>query len=395
MQTSAERRVELDWIRIGAFGLLILYHVGMYYTTWDWHVKSPWRSRALDVVMLWSNPWRLGLLFLVAGAATRFMSERYAPARLARSRSARLLLPLLFGMLVIVPPQSYLEVVEKLGYADGFAAFYARYLAADGSFCPAQRCIILPTWNHLWFVAYLWAYTMLAAAALAARPGLIGGAERILARLLAGPGLFLAPVATLAAARLVLHPVFGSTHALIDDWYNHAVFLPLLALGFLLARDARFWARVEAARWMALGLALASYAAIAASYGAFGTSSPAHGAMHAVMRVVYGVDQWAWIVAILGFGRRFLSEADGPARRYLTDAIFPCYIVHQTVVIVLAHHLEPYALPVAAEVAINLAATIAAGFAAYEIARRLSPMRPWFGLKPALGNSGPAYGGAS
>jgi glucans biosynthesis protein C len=30
-----ERRYDLDWERICAFMLLIVYHVGMYYVTWD------------------------------------------------------------------------------------------------------------------------------------------------------------------------------------------------------------------------------------------------------------------------------------------------------------------------------------------------------------------------
>ena len=42
-----ERRYDLDWIRICAFGVLVLYHVGMYYVTWDWHVNSPHASHAL------------------------------------------------------------------------------------------------------------------------------------------------------------------------------------------------------------------------------------------------------------------------------------------------------------------------------------------------------------
>ena len=39
-----QRRHDLDWVRVCAFGLLVLYHVGMYYVTWDWHVKSPHAS---------------------------------------------------------------------------------------------------------------------------------------------------------------------------------------------------------------------------------------------------------------------------------------------------------------------------------------------------------------
>lgn len=68
-----QRRHDLDWVRILAFGLLVPYHVGMYYVTWDWHVNSPHASHALEPFMLMSSPWRLSLLFLVSGAATAFL----------------------------------------------------------------------------------------------------------------------------------------------------------------------------------------------------------------------------------------------------------------------------------------------------------------------------------
>lgn len=393
MQTAiAERRTDLDWIRIGAFGLLILYHLGMYYATWGWHVKSPVTSRTLDLVMLLANPWRLGLLFLVSGAATRFLTAKLAPGRLARSRSARLLLPLAFGMLVVVPPQSYFEVVEKLGYADGWWAFYRRYLGADQSFCPPGGCIIMPTWNHLWFVAYLWAYTMALAALLRLTPGTVAWGERRLERWLGGPGLLVLPIAVLAGLRITLLPMFGSTHALVDDWYNHAVYLALFTLGYLLARSGAFWEAVERARWPALILALAAYAAIALGYAGFDRANPAPEPLRVLLRAVYAADQWSFMVAILGFGRRWLANADGPLRRYLTDAIFPFYIIHQTAIVMTAHLLKPLALPVAAEAAIILGTTALACLAGYEIARRVGFLRPVFGLRPAPSRAGPAAG---
>ena len=70
VQSFEQRRYDLDWLRIGAFALLILYHVGMYYVTWDWHVKSPDAGAALEPLMLLTSPWRLSLLFLISGAAT-------------------------------------------------------------------------------------------------------------------------------------------------------------------------------------------------------------------------------------------------------------------------------------------------------------------------------------
>ena len=140
---APDRRLDLDWIRIAAFLLLIAYHVGMYYVSWDWHVKSPAASPAIEPLMLLVNPWRLGVLFLVSGAATAFIVAKLAPGALARSRSWRLLVPLVFSMLVIVVPQSYFEVVEKGGYTGSFWEFWGRYLRADRTFCRGADCLVV------------------------------------------------------------------------------------------------------------------------------------------------------------------------------------------------------------------------------------------------------------
>ena len=110
-----ERRIDLDRIRIIAFALLILYHVGMLLVPWDSHVKSVHILPGLEPRMLVVNPWRLSLLFLVSGAATRVMTMKLEPRALFRARAARLLPPVVFGMLAVVPPQSYFRV-ENWGY---------------------------------------------------------------------------------------------------------------------------------------------------------------------------------------------------------------------------------------------------------------------------------------
>ena len=87
--SPAERRVDLDWVRIGAFGLLIFYHVGMLYVSWGLHIKSAHRITALEPLMLVLNPWRLSLLFLVSGVATRFMLRKYRDWRRCCARAPR------------------------------------------------------------------------------------------------------------------------------------------------------------------------------------------------------------------------------------------------------------------------------------------------------------------
>ena len=98
-------------------------------------------------------------------------------------------------------------------------------------------------------------------------------------------------------------------------------------------------------------------------------------ALRRAMRIVYAADQWAFIAAILGFGARHLNHG-GPVLRYLTVGVFPFYIVHQTVIVVVGHHLAQLHLPLAAEAGLLIAATLALCFLAYEVARRSG----WFGL---------------
>jgi hypothetical protein len=358
---TQERRFDLDWLRIGAFGLLILYHTGMFYVTWGWHVKSPRASGALEPLMMLSSPWRLGLLFLVAGAATRFMAARMTPGALARSRFQRLLWPLLFGMFVVVPPQAYLEIVEKIGWSGGFPAFYRLYVTGYDGWCRGDDCLIVPTWNHLWFVAYALVYSLLLAALLALprRLPLLALPDRQLAVLfLLGPWLWL------WAMRVLLFPRFGSTHALVDDWYNHATYLPLFLLGFAIATSARVADLCARLRWPALLAFAIGYAA----------AQLLPDSLIILARGGRELQAWAAIVAAMGFARQHLSHADGPARQWLTRAIFPCYIVHQTIIVVAAHLLARQGLPLALEALLLVAATVAGCLLASVAAARWAPL---------------------
>ena len=187
----------------------------------------------------------MSLLFLVSGVATAYLLERQGVRGFLRRRSVRLLVPLVFGMLVIVPPQSYLEVVEKVQYAGSYGDFLGLYLTAYQGFCRDGDCLILPTWNHLWFVAYLWVYTLLLYLVVCALPRLVPRVREWLEQRFSGAGMLLVPIAYLAAARMLLAVHFPSTHALVDDWYNHAVYVPMFLLGFALAGTRAPWDAIE------------------------------------------------------------------------------------------------------------------------------------------------------
>ena len=384
MSEPDTRRYDLDWLRIAAFGLLVVYHVGMYYVSWDWHVKSPHASPLAEPFMLASSPWRMSLLFLISGVASAFLIAKSGNGFLGQ-RSWRLLLPLIFGMLVVVPPQSYYQVVEQLpgGYHDGYWAFWKRYLAADDQFCREGDCLRVPTWNHLWFVAYLWVYTVLLWVLVRLAPRRSETLGRWLGTQLQGWKLLLLPSAYLALARIGLADRFESTHALAGDWYNHAQYLPVFLLGFLVARETAFWDAMQRLRRPALWLALGSWLCIAGWYSLFqmeGQIGTLPGELWLPQRrLLWGLMQWNAIVAACGYARHW-APGDSPARRYLTEAVFPVYILHQTLIVVLSQQIKPLALPAAAEAPLLIALTLAGCFAGYELVRRIRWLRPLMGL---------------
>jgi len=381
-----DRRYDLDWIRVGAFFLLILYHVGMFYVPWDWHVKSPHPVEELTLAMFLTNPWRLTLLFLVSGAATRFMADKVTVGKLTGARIARLLPPLLFAMFVIVPPQSYYEIVEYVAAHPGapttiYDNFWVRYATASGNWCAGKACLVTPTWNHMWFVAYLLFYSLVLASLLLVWKRLGAHVQAAAETVLRGPGLILWPILFLGLLRATLYPRFGETHALIGDHYVHAVSFSAFLLGFGLAKSDLLRQRLIAARWPALVLAVAGYlgwATYAWIYRADDANPPE--ALRLVMRFVYATDTWCSIAAILGFGAKYLNR-DAPILRYLTLGVFPFYLIHQTLIVVMAHHLAKLNLYQPLEAAILIVLTFAGCFATYELARRIPGVRILFGLK--------------
>jgi hypothetical protein len=389
---SPERRTDLDWVRIIAFGLLIFYHVACFYWSGIPHDQalSPRTVPWLIVPMLALNPWRLLILFIVSGAATRFMADKMTPGALHRTRAARLVPPLLFVTAVIVPPMGFVAARQWSGYHGDFAAFLASYFSIA---CRPAGCSAGFSYGHLWFVAYLYLYTMILIGLLAWVPATLPALQRALERVLRGWGLLVCPAAFLALARIALGGLFPQSYDVIHDWYAHAIFFGGFLFGFSLARSEAIWAAFERMRGPFLAGALATYGIIiasaiavlgadfnwapkAAAQGHAGALSP----LLVFAGILHGLDQWLWIAAAFGFARRYLSGHDGPMRRYLTDAIFPFYIIHEMTITVGGYYLAGLGLNLGLEAMALIAATTLSCFATYEIARRVAWFRPLFGL---------------
>lgn len=367
---SALRRHDLDWIRVGAFGLLILYHVGLVYGFYDWHIRSVHRFDWMREGVLITNPWRLALLFLVSGAALRFMTARRTPKQVMRARLERLVPPLVFGVLILVTIQSWIEAMDKAGWTAGYLAWLGREFSLTGLLDGVPV-------NHLWFVLYIAVYSA-AVVALMNRPAWIERAGDWLERHLSGPGLLIWPVVYLAVIRILLFPLFGQTNNLTWDWYNHFLSFGAFLFGYLVVPREGVWRALERYRWVGVGVAVAALPLMMLQ-----VAHPGGGAFWGAPRnLVIAIDQWAVISAVLGFGSLHLRRAGGPVLRYLTDAVFTCYLAHQTILVVAVWLIRPAGLPAALEALCLAVVTLGGSLLIYEVVRHIPLLRPIWGLKP-------------
>lgn len=370
------RRYDLDWLRVIAFGLLIFYHVGMFYVTWGWHVKSAYASPAAEPLMMLLNPWRLALLFFISGVALRFASDKLGAVRFAGERAWRLGVPIVFGMVVVVAPQSYFELRQAGAIEPGYLAFWREYLALEQTFS-----MITPTWNHLWYVVYLLVYALLLAPFLPLLRRFADGAGgRAFAWLTGGPvRLLLVVTLPFILYRFTLDPVFPETHALFGDWANHAHCFTILMIGYFAAKNDRFWSAVDRTLPWALGVSVTLGVGLSVAWANWEAVS-ATAALNPlrVLRIVYA---WSVIVALLGLAQRFLNRPS-PALTYLTGAVFPYYILHQTIIVAAGYYLTQLHLGVGVEFALVMTATVGGCALLHEfVIRRVVPLRPLFGMK--------------
>lgn len=380
---TATRRHDIDALRAIAFSFLILYHLAMLYVyDWGWHLKSSYTTEALQLPMLFINRWRMDLIFLISGIATAFLMRRLGTGEFVKRRLWRLLLPLLFGIAVVVPVQPYCQGVANGLVEPGFLQFVARYYTGYAwppkAFDGWQYGF---TWNHLWYLVYLLFYTLIIAAI---RPLLASrGGERLrtLFVQLGGWRLLVYPVAPLVFFTLALQWKFPSTHDLIHDWYYHTIYFTMFLYGWWLASSDAIWAELARLRKASLAGALAVFAVYYAFVRTQGDNPPF--ALACTIWVLRNVYIWLALCAILGWGHALLNR---PMRwlPFATEAVYPWYILHQSLIVLLAYWLVPLKVGAVAEPLLMLAGTVGGCWLLHVgVIRRVAWLRPCFGLKQA------------
>jgi peptidoglycan/LPS O-acetylase OafA/YrhL len=392
-------------------GLVVFHSAVVFAAGASWFVKDPRPSIGFTVFLLWGSLWGMPLLFLVSGMGVRYAMRSRPAGAFAAERLARLGIPFLTGLVLLVPPMFYLEHLAQPGFHQPYWRFWLAFMNI-----PHIAAGLLPrgTWSsgainfdpaHLWFLYVLLVFS------LALLP-LFRFLHNPRGALLAGRAAALAtghPVATLAVAAV---PVMVTEAAFGPDvntggWERLAYVFPF-AYGFLIAGDARFEPALARARWPALAAAVAGTAGLlawASALSAAGTSvmtgaAPGWGALQ-------GLAGWAWLVAITGFGAAFAARrrrpGPGPPRsaaareprwrraaRYANQAVLPFYLLHEPVIVAAAYLIVRWHAPTAAKYPALVAVSFTATLAIYELViRRYRPTRLLFGVKPARNSARP------
>lgn len=379
---SPARRNDLDWLRVGALGLLIVTHVTYIYRTTGWRIHSEHAGLWGDLVVEALAPWRMSLVFFIGGAATRFMLESRDLATFAVNRVLRLGVPFLMAIVLLVPPMWYLTDPLARGSS------YIAYVEHTPLHAHSVFGLHLPDLGHVWFLSYLLAYALAAGVAwtFAARSW-----KRIETSLehLNIAALAIGVAALFIISDAVLKPAFGRTDMFLDDPAGHLRALPPFMLGLMLTRSDSFWRQLQSARtWLApLAMALMLAAvAVAAADTLSGHTLPAW--QTGIADGLYGA---AALLAILGWASTTLNH-DSPQLRYLGDAIMPVYLLHQPILVAAALVAEQAHLPLWLEYPLLIAAALLIPLAIYHVAiRPFAPLRALFGLKINFRKAAPRF----
>ncbi len=326
----------IDWLRVLAVLLLFPFHTLRVFDANDpFYVKGAHASVAVMCLLNFISVWHMPLLFVLAGASTYFALGKRSSRQYLRERGLRLLVPLTFGLFVLIPPQTWYGGRFNSGYSGSFFHYIASgdflqwHVKNGGDYYGGFGI------GHLWFILVLFALSVIAL------PLFSWGRNGRSVALLAGLSRRLAhPTGWLVAALLI------AVGAALPDplGLKSLYYLIFFVLGYVVVCDDEFMERAERYRLPALtlGLALATWWALELTHrllDLFGAGSLLQGSLlTAPIHLMRALAAWLVIVGLLGYGRRY---PDRPSRTlaYLAEGSYPVYILQQTVIVVAAFYI--------------------------------------------------------
>lgn len=331
------RQVYLDWLRIMAIiGVLVFHSAMAFVAEWDWHIKNKEVSNLLMEFNFWLSRFRMPLLFFISGTVCYFMLRKKSGWNFVGLRFRRLFVPLIVGMLVVVPPQVYMERLTQ-GFTGNFSDFYPT-IFNTGTY-PAGNL----SWHHLWFILYLFLYDVTFTPLFVWL--LNGKGKRFLQKLnwlASGKRIFFIIIPSMIVyTSLTLK--FPGTNDLVNDWCNLFYWLLFLLAGFLCIAHPLFMGSIERNRRFSLAMAFLSFIVI--NYIRWNKLQPWDNVANwesdwrtYAFLALHSLTAWAWLFAAIGYGKRYLNKKH-KVLDYLNQAVYPFYILHQTVIIIIVYYV--------------------------------------------------------
>jgi peptidoglycan/LPS O-acetylase OafA/YrhL len=364
------RRYDIDWLRIGATYLLFAFHTGKIFDVAPfYHLKNAELSEGLGYFTGFVHQWHMRLFFLLAGWSLFASLAKRGKQRFLTERNRRILVPFAVGCLLFAPFMRYAEVLNGV--------FFTPAGEASGAFAGASFLEFLPhfftleafSWVHLWFLIYLYVFTLLY---LPLFQRLIerGGELREL------PAAWVyAPILPLALIQVTMRDRWPGVQNLYDDWANFLFYSLFFIAGFLLARYPAL-ERAAHREWKRAGLlGLGACLAMTLPWEAV-VARP-----EVATRALSGAAAWGCVLGLLGFARQYLT-AGGGALRYLSESSLPIYILHSPAIVLVGYWVIQLDAGIPEKFALILAGSVSLALIVYHFAvRRFQPLRALFGMR--------------
>jgi glucan biosynthesis protein C len=371
---KGERRFDIDWLRVLAILTVFFFHCSRFFNDEGWHVKNTEISFAATVFVIVVNQWIMPLFFILSAISTYYALDYRANGQYIRERFRRLVVPLIFGIFVLSPPQIYLERLTHGQFSGSFLDFLPHYF--DGFYGFGGNFAWMGV--HLWYLLILFVFSLLTLPLFRAmrRENL----EKVISRtasILTKPGFVFLLAVPLALMEMLINldpEGFGRR-----DWGGWAFFslLLLFVLGYYVASDERFKASIERQRIISLaaGITLTITGYLICSSGS-GCQDRAP-----LIAVLRAFNTWSWLLAILGFGSRYLSSTSSRLK-YLNEAELPFYILHQPIILIIGFYVVQWDASILTKYAVIATSSFIAIMALYELlVRRIRVLRFLFGMK--------------
>jgi len=354
------RRYGFDWLRVFVIFLLFPFHTARVFDAWEpFYAKgvvngfSTWFVSAVSY-------WFMPLLFVIAGYSAYTALGKRTVREYTRERLLRLLVPLLFGIVFIAPPQGYmarLAAGESIGYLRFLGAYFTDFSDLSGytgSFSP----------DHLWFILYLF---VIGTALISPLLWLRRHADR--AARLARPWILL--LGFLPVTLMLTLPDFGGQNMFYDAM--------LFFLGAVMATSESFVDILRRMRWPLLAGALLTASAkfiLVATVG-WQDGYTLAGIGFALLNQL---SAWLMILALMGLADVYLNRPS-KTLAYLSRASYPVYIVHQTVLVVIAYFVVKSSLAPTEQYLVIMLGTLIVSLGIFEVCRHFKATRIVLGIK--------------